>query len=579
MRTPMTGRDDYLLDIRNLLVRFRGAETPAINGLDLQMRAGETLALVGESGCGKSTTALSIMGILPASAEVSGEVRLEGENTLGVTPKRLRQLRGAAMSMIFQEPMTALNPVHRIGDQIVEILRCHLPLSRRQARARALELIELVRLPDPKRIIDEYPHRLSGGQRQRVMIAMAIACRPRLLIADEPTTALDATIQAQILELLDELRRKLGMGLLLITHDLTLVSRWTDRVVVMHHGEKLETLPTAELYRPGRHPYTSGLIKASIRLDEDVHYTRSTLAEIKVSREEDGAYRYAVSEPRPQFRPVKAVKPTLPLLAVNGLSVDYETHAGRRRALDNASLTLSPGETLGIVGESGSGKSTLSKAIMRLVPAATGSIMFDGQDISRLNGDRLRPVRRKVQMVFQDPYGSLNPRESVRDILEGALIVHGVIDPAERQRQIASTLDHVGLPLNAIHRFPHEFSGGQRQRIGIARALVLQPSLVICDEPVSALDVSIQAQVLNLLVELKASLGLSYLFISHDLGVVRYISDRVIVMKDARIVEESDHATIWRNPATDYTRRLIAAASGGRPEDAAAPASLLQPTE
>ncbi|MDB5527075.1 MAG: glutathione transporter ATP-binding protein [Devosia sp.] len=563
--TPAPGNGHRLLEVEDLSIRF-GASDP-VKRLSFSIDRGETLAVVGESGSGKSLTALALMRLLPRNARIpNGSIHFEGTNLLDLKDRQMRAVRGRDIAMIFQEPMTSLNPVATIGAQIVEVLRLHEKLSRKAARQRAIELLDLVKIPDPAQRIDDYPHQLSGGQRQRVMIAIAVACKPKLLIADEPTTALDATIQAQILELLDELRRKLSMGLLLITHDLGLVSRWSDRVVVMYHGDKLEELATADLYAPDRHPYTKGLTQASIRLDEEVHYTAQTLAEVKVARSTDGRNIYDVKPPERRALPIPATDREQ-LLVVKDLSVTYQGGSKASKALDGASLTLAKGETLGIVGESGSGKSTLSKAIMRLVNSQEGSIVFQGRDISRLGAQQLQPVRRDLQMIFQDPFGSLNPRKTIREILEAPLVVHGVSNAAERRQRLAETFEHVRLPSFVADRYPHEFSGGQRQRIGIARALILRPSLVICDEPVSALDVSIQAQILNLLVELKTSLGLSYLFISHDLAVVQYISDRVIVMKDARIVEESDHRTIWRSPKTDYTRALIAAANdkGGRP--------------
>lgn len=556
--SPATSR---LLEVENLTVRF-GAADP-VRRLSFSVDRGETVAVVGESGSGKSLSALALMRLLPRNAQIpNGRITFEGTDLLKLSDRDIRKVRGRQIAMIFQEPMTSLNPVATIGNQIEEVLRLHEKLSKKEARARAIELLDLVKISDPEKRVDDFPHQLSGGQRQRVMIAIAVACKPKLLIADEPTTALDATIQAQILELLDELRRKLSMGLLLITHDLGVVSRWSDRVVVMYHGDKLEELPTSELFSPDRHPYTRGLAQASIRLEDGVHYTSRSLSEIRVVKDADGRNDYQIRQPVPRdLAPV--ANDDEPILEVDGLSVTYRTRNRENRALDKATLTLAKGETLGIVGESGSGKSTLSKAIMRLVNAESGIIRFQGQDITGLGPNQLQPVRRDLQMIFQDPFGSLNPRKSIRDILEAPLIVHGVRDAAERRRRIDETFEHVRLPLSAGDRYPHEFSGGQRQRIGIARALILRPSLVICDEPVSALDVSIQAQILNLLVDLKRDLGLSYLFISHDLAVVQYISDRVIVMKDSRIVEESDHKTIWRQPKTDYTRALIAAAAGG----------------
>ncbi|MET3927882.1 ABC transporter ATP-binding protein [Devosia sp. 2618] len=549
-----------LLKVDNLSISF--PRSNPVNRLSFSIAAGETVAVVGESGSGKSLTALAVMGLLPQAARISsGSIQLDGRDLVTLSEGEKTDLRGNAVSMIFQEPMTSLNPVMTIGQQIAEVVRRHRGASKRQAWERAVEMLERVHIPDARNRAHDYPHQLSGGQRQRVMIAMAIALEPRLLVADEPTTALDATVQAQVLDLLDSLRRDLGMGLLLITHDLGVVGRWSDRVVVMHHGEKLEELTTDNLDVPGRHPYTQGLMQASVRLADGVHYSATSLAEIKVSRREGGGdYAYLVKPP--QHRSV--VPPIAPkaILQVDDLSVDYRSRSGQKRALDGVSLTLKEGETLGIVGESGSGKSTLSKAIMKLVPSS-GSINFRGQDITSLSVRAFRPQRRHLQMIFQDPFGSLNPRKSVQQILETPLVVHGFRDRLVRQQLVRETLDHVGLPAGAAERFPHEFSGGQRQRIGIARALILRPSLVICDEPVSALDVSIQAQILNLLVDLKQELGLSYLFISHDLAVVQFISDRVLVMKDARIVETADHRQIWHAPQSDYTRKLIAAASGG----------------
>ncbi len=560
-----------LLSVRDLRVRF--PHTEPVSGLSFDIAAGETLAVVGESGSGKSLTALAVMGLLPPSARIaSGSIALDGRELVGLDERSLSDLRGNKLAMIFQEPMTSLNPIMPIGRQIAEVVRRHRKASADTAWERAVEVLERVRIPQARQRAHDFPHQLSGGQRQRVMIAMAIALEPHLLVADEPTTALDATVQAQVLELLDGLRRDMRMGLLLITHDLGVVDRWSDRTVVMHHGERLEQLATSDLHKPGRHAYTKGLMQASIHLDEGIHYSAASLAEIKVARRADGAWDYVVRPPAaPAAQPATV---GVPLLQVRDLSVTYKTRSGPVEALRNVSLELNSGKTLGVVGESGSGKSTLSKAIMRLVPS-TGDIRFRGQELSGGSQRDIQGQRRHLQMIFQDPFGSLNPRKSIGQILETPLVVHGVRDRSERRRRIADTLDHVGLPQSATERFPHEFSGGQRQRIGIARALILRPALVICDEPVSALDVSIQAQILNLLVELKRELGLSYLFISHDLAVVQYISDRIIVMKDAQIVEEADHRQLWHAPRTDYTRELIAAATGRGPGRAfAAPREL-----
>ncbi|MFC5508611.1 ABC transporter ATP-binding protein [Bosea massiliensis] len=550
----VSGETSSLLDVRDLRVGFGSSAQPhAVDGLSFSVAANQVVALVGESGCGKSTTALAIMGLLPNKARISGEMVFEDQDIVGSSARAWRMLRGKRIGMIFQEPMSSLNPVHRIGDQIVEVLRCHGNISGAAARRRAIELLDLVKIPDPHIRVDDYPHRLSGGQRQRVMIAMAIACEPSLLIADEPTTALDATIQAQILELIDRLRRDLSMSVLLISHDLPLVARWADRVVVMHHGQKMEELAADRLFADATHPYSRGLIGAAIRLGDTFHYRKTRLAEVHVRREAGGEYRFELSRPER-----KAASPPPrdgePLLEVRDLSVRYD----RSPVLEDVSFSLGCGETIGIVGESGSGKSTLAKAVTRLVSTSKGRILFDGADITRMAGGALRQVRRHVQMIFQDPFNSLNPRQSVGDILQTGLIMQGMKDGAERARLVAGMLDQVGLPRSATGRFPHEFSGGQKQRIGIARALILKPRLVVCDEPVSALDVSVQAQILNLLMDLKEELGLSYLFISHDLAVVQYVSDRVIVMKAGRIVEENDHQTIWKHPREDYTRSLIA---------------------
>jgi peptide/nickel transport system ATP-binding protein len=563
-------RSANLLEVRDLRVSFGAHE--AVRGLSFDVAQGETLALVGESGCGKSATALSLMRLVPTPGRVSGSLRFAGRELHDLSERDMRAVRGRQISMIFQEPMTSLNPVLSIGAQIVETLRQHEHLSKVAAWKRAIELLELVRIPEPQRRVFDYPHELSGGQRQRVMIAMAVACRPRLLIADEPTTALDVTIQARILELLDGLRRELSMSLLLITHDLGVVAQHADRVAVMLAGEMVEQAPVAQLFTQPRHAYTRGLLGASLNLADDLHYRGWKLPEIRHGIADDGRPNFAVvpRSPRPSQHdePAAARRATndAPLLALHDVRIDYPHRDGKTtlRAVDGVSLQIARGETVGLVGESGCGKSTLSKAILRLVPAAGGQIRLRGTDLVPLREHELRPLRRHVQMVFQDPYASLNPRRTVGEILDTVLVVNGVSDARQRRSRIAAILDRVGLPSSAPQRFAHEFSGGQRQRIGIARALVLEPDLLICDEPVSALDVSIQAQILNLLVELKRDLGLAYLFISHDLSVVRYIADRVHVMQAGRIVESGDHREIWRAPQHAYTRTLLDAIPGKR---------------
>ncbi|CAH2924272.1 MAG: Dipeptide ABC transporter, ATP-binding protein DppD (TC 3.A.1.5.2) [uncultured Paraburkholderia sp.] len=518
-----------LLEVRDMRVSFGAHE--AVRGLSFDIAQGETLALVGESGCGKSATALSLMHLVPAPGRVSGSVRFDGRELLDLTPREVREIRGQHMSMIFQEPMTSLNPVLAVGAQIVETLRRHERLSRQAAWRRAIELLELVQIPEPQRRVFDYPHELSGGQRQRVMIAMAVACRPRLLIADEPTTALDVTIQAHILELLDGLRRELAMSLLLITHDLGVVAQHADRVAVMLAGEKVEEAPVARLFTQPQHAYTRGLLGASLNLADDLHYRGWKLPEIRHGLGDDGKPAFAVVPHSVRTEPhaalpdaeIETSRSAAPLLEVRELRVEYPQRRGHTAlpAVAGVSFSIARGETVGLVGESGCGKSTLSKAILRLVPAAAGAIRLRGTDLVAFGERELRPLRRHVQMVFQDPYASLNPRRTVAEILDTVLVVNRIGNAQQRRARIAAMLDRVGLPASALGRYPHEFSGGQRQRIGIARALVLEPDLLICDEPVSALDVSIQAQILNLLVDLKRDLGLAYLFISHDLSVVR----------------------------------------------------------
>ncbi len=558
----------HLLEVRDLRVSFGAHE--AVRGIDFDIAPGETLALVGESGCGKSATALSLMRLVPEPGRVSGAVRFDGQDLLALNARQMRDVRGGSIAMIFQEPMTSLNPVLSIGAQIVETLQQHERLSKAAAHRRAVELLELVRIPEPQRRVSDYPHELSGGQRQRVMIAMAVACRPRLLIADEPTTALDVTIQAHILDLLNTLRKELSMALLLITHDLGVVADHADRVAVMLAGRKVEEARVEEIFSDPRHAYTRGLLGASLNLADDLHYRASTLPEIRHAAPADGEAVFTVV-PR-KFRAVdedETAYRAQPLLSVRDLHVDYAQRHEKAplRAVDGVSFDIGRGESVGLVGESGCGKSTLSRAIMRVAHVASGTILLDGVDLVTLNERALRPLRRKVQMVFQDPYASLNPRRTVGQILDTVL---GVNDARVRAARVRSVIEHVRLPSTALDRYPHEFSGGQRQRVGIARALVLEPDLLICDEPVSALDVSIQAQILNLLVDLKQELGVSMLFISHDLSVVRYIADRVHVMQRGRIVESGGHREIWRYPRHAYTRTLLNAIPGRAREAIAA---------
>jgi microcin C transport system ATP-binding protein len=525
-----------LLSVKDLSVSFDtpAGEVRAVRGISFEIDRGETVALVGESGSGKSVTALSILQLLPypLARHPSGSVRFRDEELVGAGERRLQRVRGNRIAMIFQEPMTSLNPLHTIERQVNEVLFVHKGLDRRAARARTLELLNLVGLTEAERRLGAYPHQLSGGQRQRVMIAMALANEPDLLIADEPTTALDVTIQAQILALLRDLQSRFGMALLLITHDLTIVRKMATRVCVMTQGEAVEAGAAEEVFTRPRHPYTRHLLAAE-----------------------------------PSGAPVVADPQAPTLVAARDLHVRFPIKAGVFRrtvghvnAVAGVSLTLRAGHTLGVVGESGSGKTTLGLALLRL-QASTGRIEFAGRAIDALRQRALRPLRREMQIVFQDPYGSLSPRLSVGQIVEEGLKVHRMGGTAtERARLVEAALDEVGLDPDSRHRYPHEFSGGQRQRIAIARAMVLKPRFVVLDEPTSALDMSVQAQIVDLLRELQRRHGLTYLFISHDLRVVRALADEILVMRDGAIVEHGPAARIFEAPQDPYTRALMAAA-------------------
>jgi len=544
-----------LLSIKGLNVRF--GQQQAVNSLDLTLARGQMLALVGESGCGKSATALSILGLLPDYANIGGEINFEGQNLLTLPARQLRQLRGNDISMVFQEPMTSLNPVHTVGDQIIESLSVHLGLSRSLARKRAIELLELVELPSPEIRVDYYPHQLSGGQRQRVMIAMAVACEPKLLIADEPTTALDVTVQGKIMALIDTLRKSMSMSVLMISHDLGLMSQWADEVAVMFGGRKLEQNVTAELFSHPKHEYTRGLMAASLHYQQNVHYRQRCLTEIRAQKVQGEPVFSLFTPPPLSFPSLDETFDTRPLLEARHLHVSFQQGGKSVDAVSAVNFTLFKGETLGVVWESGCGKSTLSRTLLRLLTPDHGQILLNGTDIVPLPESQLTPLRSKVQMIFQDPYASLNPRQTVKGILDRVLRVNGVKDKHLRNQRILAIIDRVGLPQHSLDRYAPAFSGGQRQRIGIARALITQPELVVCDEAVSALDVSIQAQILNLLLELKKEFGLSYLFISHNLDVVRYMADRVLVMQKGKIVESGEVQNVWQRPQHAYTRELL----------------------
>ncbi|AUG54381.1 ABC transporter ATP-binding protein [Thalassospira marina] len=527
------GKTEYLLDVSNLAVRFGRAD--AVRGVSFRMQRGETLALVGESGSGKSVTAMSILQLLPypRALHPAGSILFDGQEMVGAEERTLRQIRGNRISMIFQEPMTSLNPLHNVEKQIGEVLLLHKGLRGAKARERIIELLDLVGIPDPKTRLRSLPHELSGGQRQRVMIAMALANDPELLIADEPTTALDVTIQAQILQLLRDLQQRLGMALLLITHDLQIVKKMADQVCVMKDGEIVEFGDNARLFEQPRHPYTRRLLDAV----------------------PSGRAR-PLPETAAQILQTGDIRVRFPI-GKKGILGRPEYYLD---AVDGVSVSVRQGETLGIVGESGSGKTTLALAILRLL-SSQGDITFDGQDVRARDGAQLRALRRDMQVVFQDPFGSLSPRMSIAQIVGEGLEIHQPeLGRAQREERIAQALRDVDLPESAMHRYPHEFSGGQRQRISIARALVLKPRFMVLDEPTSALDMSVQAQIVELLRDLQERYNMAYLFISHDLKVVRALSHRVMVMKGGQLVESGTADDIFEHPQHAYTKQLLAAA-------------------
>ena len=560
-----------ILAVRDLSVSFRmeGVWHGAVEALSFEVGPRETVALVGESGSGKSVTALSIMRLLPpANSKAEGIILLEGRDVLKLPNEEMRSLRGGTASMIFQEPMTSLNPVLTIGFQIAEALINHRPIDRKAAEAEALRILERVRVPSARQRFHDYPHRFSGGMRQRVMIAMALACRPKLLIADEPTTALDVTVQADILELIKSLQESEGMSVLFITHDMGVVAEIADRVMVMWEGTKVEEGPAAHILTSPRHSYTQALIAAVPRL---------------------GSMRGEPS-PRPFPEPAAeavALEPTRdpddrggqgarsrgrPLLEVANLVTRFPVRSGifgrasaRVHAVENVSFSLHAGETLALVGESGCGKSTTGRSILRLVEPSDGRVLFEGQDVRALDYGSLRKLRRRMQMVFQDPFASLNPRKSAGEAIAEPIVVHGLARPREARDRAVDLLHKVGLTPDMATRLPHEFSGGQRQRIAIARALALAPRLIVADEAVSGLDVSVKARVINLLMRLQAELDLAFLFISHDIGVVERVSHRIAVMYLGEIVEIGPRAAIIEDPHHPYTRRLIAAAPSPDP--------------
>ncbi|MFZ9788906.1 MAG: ABC transporter ATP-binding protein [Burkholderiaceae bacterium] len=577
-----------LLEVENLGVRFKSADghlVHAVKRVSFKLAPERILAVVGESGSGKSVSSLAIMGLLPPRStqiDPASLIRFKGQSLLGLSSSAWRQIRGRQIAMIFQDPMSSLNPVYTVGYQLAEMLRIHEGRSQSQAMAAAQALLEEVGIPEPSRRLHAYPHELSGGQQQRVMIAMAIACSPELLIADEPTTALDVTIQRQILELLLRLKQRRRMSILFITHDLGLVGEFADEVVVMRHGEIREAGSAEQIFTQAQDVYTKALIYC--RPDPDMRRARLLTiddwdASVLPSREDVDQDAQPVSTVQPlSIQTISKAQPTSasasiptvePILEVKGLRKVFPRKIGLWRrddvvAVDNVSFRLMKGKTLGIVGESGSGKTTAGLCAVRLHQATSGQILFEGQDLRTMSEAAFMPLKRRLQIVFQNPYASLNPRFTVGQILSEPMLLHGIGSSAsDRESKLLDLLDRVGLPAAAVNRYPHEFSGGQRQRIAIARCLALSPDVIVCDEAVSALDVSVQAQVLNLLKDLQRELSLSYVFISHDLGVVRYMADELVVMHQGRVVEQGQADSIYSNPQDAYTRELLSAVPRG----------------
>ena len=567
-----------LLSIRKLKVAFKHENqwVEAVHGIDMDVIAGRTLGLVGESGSGKSVSSLAVMRLLneKTSHIEADSIQIEGEEIKGFDENQMAEVRGKRIAMIFQEPMTSLNPVYKCGYQVTEMIRQHEAVSQVEAKKRVVELFKQVMLPRPEAIYDSYPHELSGGQKQRVMIAMAIACHPKLLIADEPTTALDVTVQKEILKLLRQLQAETGMGMIFITHDLGVVAEIADDVAVMHNGEILESGTVRDILSHPKHPYTQGLL--ACRPPMDVRLKRLPIVKEFLDGQWQGGKEQILHDLQITANERQVHLERLyshpPLLRVENLKTWYPLRKGvfgrvydHVKAVDDVSLEVYEGETLGLVGESGCGKTTLGRSILRLAEPTEGKVWFDGVDVTALEGQSLRDFRKQAQIVFQDPYSSLNPRITIGEAIAEPMLVHSIEKDKKKSRAMAcDLLEQVGLQASHYDRYPHEFSGGQRQRICIARALAVNPRLVICDESVSALDVSVQAQVLNLLNRLKEERHLTYIFISHDLSVVRFMSDRVVVMYNGKPVEMNDADELFEHPHNDYTKKLIAALPGRR---------------
>ncbi|HTE00221.1 MAG TPA: ABC transporter ATP-binding protein [Mucilaginibacter sp.] len=565
-----------MLQVNHLKVEFKTPNglVQAVKDSSFTLKKGETIGIVGESGSGKSVTSLAIMRLHDAgNTVISGEILLNAVNILQIPEDEMRDIRGNTIAMIFQEPMTSLNPVLTCGFQVTEAIRLHLGVDKEEARKRAIQLFNEVQLPRPDAIFDSYPHQISGGQKQRVMIAMALSCDPEILIADEPTTALDVTVQKTIIELLLRLKAERNMSLIFISHDLGVVSEIADRVIVMYKGEIVEEAPTKTIFSHPKHPYTKGLL--ACRPSPDYHLKKLPIVadfldasnnEVSIENIRE-QYIYPASEIKERKKKLYAQQP---ILQINELCTWFPVGTGLFakqkeiiKAVNKVSFDVYPGETLGLVGESGCGKSTLGRSILRLIEPTSGDVNFENTDLLKLNKNDMRSMRRDIQIIFQDPYSSLNPRLTVGDSLMEPLIVHQLYaNNSKRKKHVLELLERVNLPPEYFNRYPHEFSGGQRQRIVIARALALKPKFIICDESVSALDVSVQAQVLNLIRELQQEFNLTYIFISHDLSVIKHISDRIMVMNKGEIIETGDPDEIYYHPKMEYTKKLIASIPG-----------------
>ena len=564
---------DNLLEIKNLEVNFKTDDgmIDAVKKISFNIPRGKTVGLVGESGSGKSVTSLAVMRLIPnpPGEIVGGEILMNGEDLLKLPEVKMRKVRGKKISMIFQEPMTSLNPVFTVGDQISETLILHEGLSKKEALQRSIELLHQVGIPDPTTRVKSYPHEMSGGQRQRVMIAMAIACSPDLLIADEPTTALDVTIQKQILELLGDLQKKYGMSILFITHDLGVIADIADEVVVMYRGDIVEQNKCEAIFTHAKHPYTKGLL--ACRPSLEINPVRlPTVSDFMTPEGKEVHF-----EPSPVIKAIRPITDDQPvILQLKGVTKDFPLQKGIFgnvkswvHAVNDVSLEVRKGRTLGLVGESGCGKTTLGRTVLRLIEPTAGEMLYEGVDLATMPRKEMREMRKKIQIIFQDPYASLNPRMTIGGAIMEPMVIHKIGKNKEERLSLAGDLiERCGLSRTMLNRYPHEFSGGQRQRICIARALAVEPEFIICDESVSALDVSIQAQILNLLLDLQKEFNLTYIFISHDLAVVKFISDELAVMNNGEIVELSDCVSIYKNPEKEYTKKLLDAIPKGIPK-------------